>query len=259
MKPDVISPQMLTLAKHVADVAGDLLRGYFRTPVPIEAKADLSPVTHADRVVESALRKLIEAQFPDHGIIGEEYGSNGKPSPYQWVIDPIDGTKSFMAGYPLFTTLIALTYEQVPVLGLIDQPINKERWFGAYGEPTTCNQSPINTRAIASLPETILSTTSTYYFSEDEREVFERLRKACGNVILGGDSYAYAMLASGQIDLVVDAGLKPFDFCALRPVIEGAGGIITDWAGKSLTTASDGRVIAAANRTIHQAALGYLS
>lgn len=251
--------RMLALAHHMADAAGEILRRYWRLAVIVDRKADLSPVTLADREAEAAMRALIEAHYPEHGIIGEEYGNVRSESPYQWVLDPIDGTRSFIAGYTIFTTLIALAKDSIPLLGIIDQPITGERWVGIEGEASTLNGKPIATRDCRTLGHAVIATTSTDYFTLPQAELFARLRKQCANAVLGGDAYAYAMLASGQIDIVADAGMKPYDFCALKPVIEGAGGIVTDWNGNPLTIASDGRIIAAASKELHGQALKFLS
>ena len=249
----------LALAQQLADAAGDIIRRYWRVAVPIDSKADASPVTRADREAETAMRALIETHFPDHGIIGEEFGNVRRESPYQWVLDPIDGTRSFIAGYPIFTTLIALAHDGIPILGIIDQPITSERWTGITGEATTLHKKKITTRQCYTLDHATIATTSTDYFTPAQAEIYARFKTQCANRLLGGDAYAYAMLASGQIDIVVDAGMKAYDFCALKPVIEGAGGIITDWNGKPLTIHSNGNVIAAANHELHQQALKTLS
>ncbi len=248
----------LALAHHMADIAGEILRRYWRTPVSAEVKADLSPVTHADREAEEAMRSVLMANFPDHGILGEEHGRTNESSEYQWVIDPIDGTRAFIAGYPIFTTLIALMHNNVPSFGIIDQPISEERWQGFTGEQTTCNDRPVYTRDMRELSGANLATTSIYHFSAGQAAAFQKLKAACANFQLGGDAYAYAMLASGNLDIVVDAGMKPYDYCALIPVIEGAGGVITDWAGKPLNLHSDGSVLAAATKELHAAALAIL-
>ena len=247
-------------AHRLADTAGDVARRHFRSTLSVTEKADKSPVTKADREIESAMAALIERQFPDHGIFGEEHGRRNESADYQWVLDPIDGTRAFIAGYPLFTTLIALTKDGDPLLGIIDQPINRERWVGVADEKTICNNQPVSTRNTQTLAQAVIATTSTYgYFSPPEAKAFESLRRQCGQTVPGGDAYAYAMLANGRIDIVVDANLKPYDFCALKTVIEGAGGAITDWKGNPVTIASGGRIVAAANLKLHRQALAILS
>lgn len=272
----MLDTAFVEVANRMADAAGEILRKAYRQPLTIDHKADASPVTQVDREVESALRALIEKHFPGHGIIGEEFGNVRESSPYQWVLDPIDGTHAFIAGTPTFTTLIALAYEGVPVLGVIDQPITKERWVGVAGEKTVYRKSPHPNllpegegALIPSPPgrgqgegktlaQATLATTAMKYFTADEAAIFTKLQTQCANVIFGGDGYLYAKLASGEIDLVIEAGLKPYDFCALKPVVEGAGGVISDWNGKPVTIASGGSIIAAANKQLHAEALALL-
>jgi inositol-phosphate phosphatase/L-galactose 1-phosphate phosphatase/histidinol-phosphatase len=240
-----VSAAHIALAEALADAAGAIIRRYFRQPITVDEKSDLTPVTIADRAAEAAMRALIEQRFPEHGIIGEEHGSTRAEAEHVWVLDPIDGTKSFISGIPLFGTLIALTRRGRPVLGIIDQPILHERWLGAEGRATTLNGAPVRARACASLNRaTLFSTAPELMFQGADAAGFARLRAAVKLVRAGGDCYAYAQLASGFIDLVVEAQLKPYDYCALAPVIAGAGGTITDWQGRALDLAADGRVIA---------------
>jgi inositol-phosphate phosphatase / L-galactose 1-phosphate phosphatase / histidinol-phosphatase len=242
---ETVSAAHLALAEALADAAGAIIRRHFRQPIAVDEKSDLTPVTIADRSAEAAMRELIEQRFPEHGIIGEEHGSTRAEAELVWVLDPIDGTKSFISGIPLFGTLIALTRRGRPVLGLIDQPILRERWLGAEGRATTLNGAPVRARACASLDRaTLFSTAPELMFQGADAAGFARLRAAVKLVRAGGDCYAYAQLASGFIDLVVEAQLKPYDYCALAPVIAGAGGTITDWQGRGLDLASDGRVLA---------------
>ncbi|HEY5211326.1 MAG TPA: histidinol-phosphatase [Stellaceae bacterium] len=233
----------IALAERLADAAGEIARRYFRQPLAVEDKADRSPVTMADREAEAAMRTLIEARFPDDGILGEEHGTVRGDARRVWVLDPIDGTKSFIAGIPLFGILIALVEDGAPVLGIIDQPVLRERWVGIAGQPTRKNGTPVRTRACAQLADASLYATSPDMFGAD-RPAFDRLSRAVKATRFGADCYAYAQVASGFIDLVVEADLKPYDYCALVPVIDGAGGAITDWQGKPLGLHSDGRVVA---------------
>lgn len=250
----MISDSDIQLANRLADAAGAAIRPYFRARFEIETKGDATPVTVADREAEAAMRALISRERPTEGIIGEEYGPEREGASRLWVLDPIDGTRSFISGRPIFGTLIALVEDGVPVLGLIDQPIIGERWVGALGRPTTFNAAPCRTRTCPELKLAQLATTSPYLFSESEWPAFERLAASSGNQVFGGDCYSYATLASGHLDLVVESGLKLYDFAALVPVIEGAGGRMTDWQGRSLGSSSDGRVIAAGDpRLIDQA------
>ena len=236
----------ISLVHRLAEEAGAAIRPYFRAEFGLESKSDATPVTLADRAAEAAIRAILESERPGDGIIGEEYGTVREKASRQWVIDPIDGTTSFVAGRPIFGTLIALMEDGWPVLGLIDQPILKERWVGAVGHPTTFNGAPVKTRSCPDLAQAILSTTSPNCFSAHEGEHFMALaaKTAHRRLIWGGDCYNYALLASGHIDLVVEAGLKIHDFAALIPVVEGAGGMMCGWAGEPLNAESEGHVIA---------------
>lgn len=251
-------------ATLLADAVGPLLRRYFRTPLVAETKADLSPVTEADRGAETIMRALISQRYPDHGIIGEEMGNHRPDAEWVWVLDPIDGTKAFMAGAPTFGTLIGLCHKGVPVVGIIDQPISCERWIGIRGQPTTLRGNLLRSRSAAETPElgkAILAATAPDMFTTAaERNGFAHLQQACRFTRFGLDCYAYGLLAARQIDLVCEASMKPHDIMALVPVIEGAGGIISDWASKPFIL--DGRstqVLAAGNQNLHRAALALLA
>ena len=238
-----IDPGLLDFANGLADTAGGILRRYFRRGVAVDDKADLSPVTIADREAEAALRAAIERAYPEDGILGEEHGAVRVDARRVWVIDPIDGTKSFISGVPLFGTLIALVEASEPVLGVIDQPISRERWVGARGHASTLNGAPIRTRACGSLAAATLFSTTPDMFKGADADSFQRLRSAVKLARFGGDCYAYGLLAAGFIDLVVEASLKPYDFLAMVTIIEGAGGRIVDWEGRKLGLGSDGRVL----------------
>jgi inositol-phosphate phosphatase / L-galactose 1-phosphate phosphatase / histidinol-phosphatase len=248
----------MALAAELADAAGAVIRPYFRRPLTIDDKPDLSPVTVADRAAEQAMRRLIEVSFPDHGIIGEEYGRVREEAELLWVLDPIDGTKSFISGVPLFGTLIALTRGGEPVLGVIDQPISGERWVGSIGRPSTLNGAPIRCRHCDGLAPATLFATTPDMFRGPDAAAFARVADAAKLVRYGADCYAYGLLAAGFVDLVVEASLKPHDFCAIVPIVEGAGGIATDWRGAKLGLGSDGRVLIAGDRRAHRAALALL-
>jgi len=247
------------LAVRLADTAGPVAMKYFRSPLHIESKGDASPVTVADREAEQAVRDLIAESYPDHGILGEELGEHRIDAEYVWAIDPIDGTASFVTGKPLFGTLISLLRDGVPIIGIIDMPALRERWIGCLGQPTTfCNDNSA-VRSCAHLRDAWLSATSPQMFRKGEFEKFEALRKQCRRAVYGADCYAYGLLANGTIDLVVESTMGIYDFCALAPVVNGAGGIMTDWQGDPLSIKSDGRVIAAGDRRMHRAALNILS
>ncbi len=246
---------LIAFAEQLADLAASEIWPRFRQRLAVDRKADQSPVTVADRAAEAAMRRAIENRFPDHGIIGEEHGSVRPEADYVWVLDPIDGTKSFISGIPLFGTLIALLHQGQPLLGIIAQPISGERWVGAAGRPTLFNGKPAGTRRCPSLAEAVLFATSPELFQDRDGESFARLRAAVGLVRYGADCYAYGVLAAGFIDLVAEAMLKPYDFAALIPVVEGAGGRLTDWSGRPLSLKSDGHVLASGDPGLHEAAL----
>ena len=256
--PEIDLDTLLSFAQHLADAAGGVIRPYFRKPLTIRDKTDLSPVTVADREAEEAMRGLIERHFPDHGIFGEEFGGVREDAEFVWVLDPIDGTKSFISGVPLFGTLIALTRGGCPILGVIDQPISRERWLGATGRTTTLNGAAIRCRACPGLGAATLFATTPEMFRGSDAAAFARVSAAVKLTRFGADCYAYGLLAAGFIDLVLEASLKPYDFCALIPIVEGAGGMATDWRGAGLGLASDGRVLVAGGHAVHEAALALL-
>ena len=204
------------------------------------------------------MREMIERRFPDHGIVGEEFGRVREDAEFIWVLDPIDGTKSFISGVPLFGTLIALIRARRPILGVIDQPISRERWLGAAGCHSTLNGAPIHCRPCAGLAAATLFATTPDMFRGPDAAGFARVSAAAKLTRFGADCYAYGLLAAGFIDLVVEASLKPYDFCAIIPIVEGAGGMASDWHGAELGLASDGRVLVAGDRRTHEAALALL-
>jgi inositol-phosphate phosphatase/L-galactose 1-phosphate phosphatase/histidinol-phosphatase len=249
----------LALAAELADAAGAAIRPYFRTALTVDDKADLSPVTIADRAAEAAMRRLIGARFPAHGIIGEEYGREREDAEFVWVLDPIDGTKSFISGVPLFGTLIALAQAGRPVLGVIDQPISQERWVGAEGRATTHNGNPVRCRACPNVAAATIFATTPDMFRGADAAAFARAAGAAKLVRYGADCYAYGLVALGLVDVVIEASLKPYDFSAMGPIVEGAGGVATDWQGAPLGLASDGRVLIAGDRRTHSEALALLN
>jgi inositol-phosphate phosphatase/L-galactose 1-phosphate phosphatase/histidinol-phosphatase len=249
----------VALAEAAAAASGAVLRRYFRTRLAVDDKEDATPVTRADREAEEALRGVIVAGAPDHGIFGEEYGTTDAASPYVWVLDPIDGTRAFVAGKPMWGTLIALVRDGTPLIGMIDQPVSGERWVGVTGRATRFDGAEAKVSGTTDLAAATLNTTSPTLFDVAERAAFERLSGRVRETQYGGDCYAYGLLAAGFLDLVVECGLKPYDYCALVPIITGAGGVVTDWQGRDLTIGSDGRVIAAASAPLHKAALEILA
>ena len=251
--------QLAHFAGELADAAGAAIRPHFRQPINVDAKSDASPVTIADRQSEQAMRALINQRYPVHGIFGEEFGSEREDAQFLWVLDPIDGTKAFITGVPLFGSLIGLMRDGRPVVGVIDQPISGERWLGVEGRASTLNGRPIRTRACRSLSEAVLYTTTTETYHGADRERFRALRARARLTRYSADCYAFGVLAAGFVDLVVEAGLKLYDYAALIPVIEGAGGRITDWSGMPLGRHSDGRVLAAGDPALHAEVLKILN
>jgi inositol-phosphate phosphatase / L-galactose 1-phosphate phosphatase / histidinol-phosphatase len=236
----------IALAHRLADAARAAIRPHFRTPVDAERKADASPVTIADRSAEEAMRRILTAEVPQDGVHGEEFGVVEGRSGRQWVLDPIDGTCAFLAGRATFGTLIALLVDGFPVLGVIDQAILGERWLGVAGQQTTLNGQPIAARLRRQLSDATLATTGPQYFSQHEGDMFMALAQKTDHkrMIMGGDCYNYALLATGFVDVVCESGLKLHDFAALVPVVEGAGGTMCDWNGEPLHAGSDGHVLA---------------
>jgi len=247
------------LALRLADAARPIALHHFRNDPHTETKPDASPVTIADRESERVMREMIRAAFPEHGIIGEEWGVDRPDASHVWVLDPIDGTKSFVTGRPLFGALIALCRDGKPVVGVIDCPAADDRWVGVQGLPTTHNGRPCRTRACARLADAVLYATSPYMFVGCDWDGFDRLHSAVKFPIFGNDCHGYGLVASGWADLVVEAQLKVYDWAALVPVAEGAGGVITDWSGAALGLHNDGRVVLGGDRRMHRAALEILN
>lgn len=256
MSSDTFSAACTALAHQLANASGEIVLGHFRTAMTIDAKADATPVTIADRNAETKMREMIRAAFPTHGIIGEEHGAERPDAEWVWVLDPIDGTKSFINGVPLFGTLIALMHKGVPWLGCINHPALKERWIGGAGQATTMNGKPCRTRACANLKTATVYATAPGYMADDEVAAFERLSTAVYHRRYGGtDCYHYAMVASGWTDIACERVSQLHDFAPLAPVIENAGGIVTDWTGQPLTQKSSGHVLACGDRAAHAGAL----
>jgi myo-inositol-1(or 4)-monophosphatase len=251
----------LKAAEAALDAAGAAIKPYFRAGVAAEQKLDESPVTIADRTAEEIIRATLAEAFPYHGLLGEEFPAHNADARYVWAIDPIDGTRAFITGRPSFCTLLGLFEDGEPILGLIDQPITGERWIGGRAIPAQF-RNPLGgkpgTSQVKRLAEAELSSTAPEMFVGDGLARFSRLKSQCRRVYWGGDAYAYGLLALGQVDIVAESGLKTWDWGALAPVIEAAGGIVTDWSGQKLRLGAEGTVLAAANATLHAAALAAL-
>ncbi|QWT21143.1 inositol monophosphatase family protein [Bacillus sp. NP157] len=238
-------------AVGIANNARALSLPRFRRPVDVLLKGDMSPVTAVDRGVESMLRERIGLAWPGHGLLGEEYGATDVDAEFVWSIDPIDGTRSFISGWPLWGTLIALLRNGRPVLGVLDMPVLDERWIAHAGVETRMNGIPCSTSGCTRLAEATLYTTTPDMFTPDEWTRFDRTSRAAHARRFGGDCYGYGMLASGHIDAVIESNLMPYDYLAIAPVVEAAGGVMTDWEGRALGLDSGGRVVAAATPALH--------
>lgn len=251
----MIAQELKTFALELAGEARAVLAELGQGGLDVEVKPDRTLVTRLDKTIEERLRARIERRFPEHAVIGEEHGTKATGSDFSWVIDPIDGTSAFIAGVPVYGTLIALARENIPVLGIIDIPELNRRWFGAAGEQTTQNGIPCRVRSCGSLASAMMSNGNPDFYSASERPALDRLRAATNCRIYGAASLAYGLLASGRTDLTLDTGQKIYDFAPFRPVIEGAGGVITDWQGRALTLQSSGQLLAAGDERQHAAAL----
>ena len=250
---------LAAFAETLADAARAVARRHFRASIEVEYKPDGSPVTRADREVEETLAGLVRERFPAHSVSGEELGSTGPSGArWGWVLDPIDGTRNFVTGRPLFGTLIAFLDGRRPILGVIEVPVLGERYVGVAGSPTRFNGEPCRTSACSRLGDARVSATTPDLFDADELVAFDELSFAARLRTFGGDCFQYAQLATGHIDLVVEAKLAPYDLLALAPVVAGAGGVITDWEGEALTADSDGHILAAASPELHAEVLGRL-
>lgn len=245
-------------AGQFADEARQKSMRWFRSPLEVLTKLDDSPVTIADREVEYVLRQCITSTHPEHGIWGEEHGRARMDADYVWIVDPIDGTRSFISGSPLWGTLLALLRHGQPCIGLIDVPSTGERWVGQAGQPSQFNNAPCRTSACTELSDAVLLSTTPDTFTQHEYKAFEAVSQAVRMRRFGGDCYCYGLLASGHVDLVVESELQPYDYMALIPIIEGAGGCISDWQGRPLTLTSGSQVLASANAQLHAKALALI-
>jgi len=254
-----LDDELIQFAGTLADAARQVAGGYFRNLTAVWSKTDSSPVTVADIEIEKLLRSMIRDRFPGHGVLGEEGGHDKSTGPWLWVIDPIDGTKSFATGKPTFGCLVALLHKGHPVLGIIDMPALDERWLGVTGQDALYNGIRCCTSTTQELTAASVYATTPDMFSAAELKIFDHLTSHARFRNFGADCYAYALLASGYVDLVMEAGLGQFDFLALAPVVEGAGGSISDWQGEPLSFDSQGQVLASANQELHNKALDLIA
>jgi len=252
--------EFLTFAHRLADRAGEISLQHFRAAYEVERKGDKSPVTIADRGAEEALRALVAKRYPDHGVVGEEFGPHQADAEFVWVFDPIDGTRAFVSGNPQFGNLISLARGGRPILGVIAMPAQHERWLGAEGHGTwhrdPAGERQVRARSCEALASAVLRAQ---LLPLTEPQALERLRPKVGDTLLSGDCFSYCQLASGWLDVVVESGLYSFDYMALVPVVVEAGGLICDRAGASLDLESDGRVIAVGDPSLKDAVLEALA
>ncbi len=248
-------------ALELARTAGGIAHAHFRQPITVENKSAsaFDPVTNADRAIERVLRTAIDARYPDHGIVAEEEGERAGAGEYTWFIDPIDGTRAFITGSPLWGTLIGLARRGLPLFGLLVQPVLEEVFFGAPSGSWLIKaerRDRLRSRACKELGAAMLASTHPDMFDAGRAPAFRALASQCRLTRFGGDCYNYAMLAAGHLDLVVESQLKPYDIVPLIPILEGAGCIVTDWRGQPALSGGD--VVAAGSRELHTAALAVL-
>lgn len=246
--------QTAGLADHalkIAKLAGDVSLRYFRNPLEVDFKSDESPVTQADKAVESAVRAYLREHLPDHGVFGEEYGVEGKDRQHMWVVDPIDGTRSFLSGHPLYGFLLAHLVDGAPHLGVIGVPVLGEVLIGIKGQGATLNGKPITVSKQTRLNAAIIYVNEGEKIYRDRPDVFERLMRSGETRRMSYDCYPHAMLAAGHVDVVVDYDLQPYDILAVSAVVEAAGGIVTDWQGNPLTQGYSGAIVSACTPEPH--------
>ena len=243
-------------ANALADDASAMIHAGTTTQLGTSVKADRTFVTTLDLAIETRLRERIEATYPDHGIVGEEFGTVRSDAEWVWTLDPVDGTMAMVTGIPVYSTLIALLHRTVPVLGVMHFPAIGARWVGVKDRRTTCNGQDCQTRGGAQLSDAVQSASSPDFFAAPhEKSALAALTQQTAWRIYGAAALSYGRLAMGRIDVAIDAGLKLYDFAPFVPIVEGAGGTITDWAGRPITLNSGPRVLAAGDARRHAAAL----
>ena len=251
-----LEEKLLAVVEKLADTARDIAQGLFRSQdIGLQDKDDLSPVTLADKRIELAWRDIIEKEFPNHGIVGEEFDEKTAESNVTWVLDPIDGTRQFVMGMPLFGSLIGVLVDGQPVIGCLEAPIMGERWIASPGSGSRLNGKTVKTSITDRLTTARLMSTAPAMFAGETRERFSRLSNLCKDVRFGTDCYAYGLLALGHCDLVAEADMKPMDIMPLIPVVERAGGVVSDWHGQACTLTGNGTILASASPELHAQAL----
>ena len=260
MNPQEID-QFVDVATMLADTAQSVVRPWFRRGVDVDSKKDASPVTVADRSAERVMRAILAERLPEHGVFGEEFGQDNAGADYQWLLDPVDGTRAFVTGRPLFGTLIALFCKGEPVLGVLDQPVLRERWLGVKGRRTLFTSplgGAVGARQGVTLERAEMSCTSPEMLELAPHDRWTQLKHKARRMTWGGDCYAYGLLALGQIDLIAECDMNPWDWGALVPIVQGAGGVMSAWDGSPLRMDGDRTVLAAGSASLHREAVGIL-
>ena len=247
-----LEKKYLKIANECADVSEPIIRKYFRKKIKIINKSDNTPVTKADKQAEARIRNIIKKKTPECGFFGEETGKFNIDNEYVWVVDPLDGTKGYITGKPLFGTLIGLMKNNKPFLGVLNQPILKERWVGITNKETKYNNKKVKTRKCAKLKGSRMYATSPMMFTGKNQKIYKTVRAKISECLFGADCYAHGLMSLGFVDVLLEANLKPYDYIASAAIISGAGGVFTDWKGDDLNLKSDGRIVAAGDPKIHK-------
>lgn len=249
----LLTTELLDFALELTDIAAKISGSNFRSKLEIKSKDGNYPVTKIDLEIEEEIRHVIKERYPEHGVIGEEFANVGVEKEFVWVIDPIDGTVAFTTGKPTYSTLIALLRNNVPLIGVIDQPILKERFIGVYKDGASLNGTKLQTSNCNDFKMARLNATTPYMFKTAfEKNAFARLQQKVKVTSFGGDSYAYGLLAAGHIDIIMEADLKYYDVASVIPIIEESGGVITNWQGEHIDKDFNGQCLVTANKTLHK-------
>jgi len=251
--------KFLSFAETLADTSRAMLLKASQQAPEITIKSDGSYVTTADKAVEVKLREMIVAEYPDHGIFGEEFENINTDAEFVWVLDPIDGTAAFVAGIPVYGTLIALAWNAKPFIGVIDQPLTDDRWTGVNHTSAFHNGKPVTTRSCKALAKAYVTCSNPDFMTPEQFARFSIVRKQVAYVQYGGSCFSYGVLASGRSDFAIDAGLDAFDIYASAAIIQGAGGIVTTWDGTELSFDMDGTVLAAGDKSCLQTVIKELN
>ena len=251
---------LLEFANSFADISKEILKKKFQNSFDVEKKPDGSYVTNIDKEIELIFREKVEKKYPNHGVIGEEFGDNKNVSEYTWIIDPLDGTHNFISGKPLFGTLISCLKNQKPIIGIVDIPILDERWHGGKEIGVMLNNKKCkNQKFKKDFNELIISSTSLLMFKGNDEKLIRNIYKKIRFPVFGADCYSYGLLLSGKIDLIIEASLKPWDYLAQVSLIEEQGGVITDWTGRDLNLNSDGKIVASLDKNHHKRTIELLN